>query len=116
MIFKKYFRQKNRQKKLAFLTRNKAKLRNILIITFVFEKKRQFFRQKLAKIADNCDHNIDPRYNKKFVRKSNGRQDLSIFGGQCYDFKNIFAEKNRAKISTGKFTQNLRFMQKSNCS
>jgi hypothetical protein len=23
-------------------------------------RKRQFFRRKLAKIADNCDHNIDP--------------------------------------------------------
>jgi hypothetical protein len=23
-------------------------------------KKRQFFRRKLAKIAENCDHNIDP--------------------------------------------------------
>jgi hypothetical protein len=25
-----------------------------------FEEKRQFFRRKLAKIAENCDHNIDP--------------------------------------------------------
>jgi hypothetical protein len=24
-------------------------------------EKRQFFRRKLAKIAENCDHNIDPR-------------------------------------------------------
>jgi hypothetical protein len=31
-----------------------------MIITLVFEKKRQFFRLKLAKIAENCDHNIDP--------------------------------------------------------
>jgi hypothetical protein len=26
----------------------------------VFLEKRQFFRQKLSKIAENCDHNIDP--------------------------------------------------------
>jgi hypothetical protein len=26
-----------------------------------FWEKRQFFRQKLSKIAENCDHNIDPR-------------------------------------------------------
>jgi hypothetical protein len=26
-----------------------------------FGEKRQFFRRKLAKIAENCDHNIDPR-------------------------------------------------------
>jgi hypothetical protein len=25
-----------------------------------FREKRQFFRQKLSKIAENCDHNIDP--------------------------------------------------------
>jgi hypothetical protein len=27
-----------------------------------FWEKRQFFRRKLAKIAENCDHNIDPRW------------------------------------------------------
>jgi hypothetical protein len=53
----KYFRQKNWSKKLAFLTQNKAKCIN-LIITLVFEKKRQFFRRKLAIIAKNCDHNF----------------------------------------------------------
>jgi hypothetical protein len=26
-----------------------------------FWEKRRFFRRKLAKIAENCDHNIDPR-------------------------------------------------------
>jgi hypothetical protein len=26
-----------------------------------FEKNANFFRRKLAKIAENCDHNIDPR-------------------------------------------------------
>jgi hypothetical protein len=30
-----------------------------MIITLVFEYKRQFFRRKLAKIAENCD--IDSR-------------------------------------------------------
>jgi hypothetical protein len=27
----------------------------------VFWEQRQIFRRKLAKIAENCDHNIDPR-------------------------------------------------------
>jgi hypothetical protein len=54
-IFDKKF-----SKKLAFLTQNKAKLWKILIITLVFEKNANFFRQKLSKIAENCDHNIDP--------------------------------------------------------
>jgi hypothetical protein len=28
----------------------------------VFWEKRQLFRRKLSKIAENCDHNIDPEY------------------------------------------------------
>jgi hypothetical protein len=47
MIKKKYFRRKIQRKKLAFLTQNKAKLCKTLIVTLVFEKKRQFF-------AENC--------------------------------------------------------------
>jgi hypothetical protein len=31
-----------------------------------FWEKRQFFRRKLLKIAENCDHNIDPRSCKTF--------------------------------------------------
>jgi hypothetical protein len=44
------------------LTQNKGKLGKILIITLVFEENANFFRRKLAKIAENCDHNIDPRF------------------------------------------------------
>jgi hypothetical protein len=40
---------------------NKAKLCKILIITLVFEKNANFFRRKLSKIAEKCDHNIEPR-------------------------------------------------------
>jgi hypothetical protein len=59
MIFK-IFSPKNSAKKLAFLTQNKARICKILIVTLVFEKNANFFRRKLAKIAENCDHNIDP--------------------------------------------------------
>jgi hypothetical protein len=31
-----------------------------MIITLFFLEKRQFFRRKLSKIAENCDPNIDP--------------------------------------------------------
>jgi hypothetical protein len=31
-----------------------------LIITLVFEKNANCFRRKWAKIAEDCDHNIDP--------------------------------------------------------
>jgi hypothetical protein len=55
--FLKYFRRTH-CKKLAFLTPSKAKLCKILIIALVFEKTTIFCR-KLAKIAENCDHNID---------------------------------------------------------
>jgi hypothetical protein len=43
----KIFSPKNSEKKLGFLTRNKAKLCNILIITLVFEKTPNFS-------AENC--------------------------------------------------------------
>jgi hypothetical protein len=61
MIFKK-FSPKNSAKNLALLTQNKAKLCKIFIITLVFLEKRQFFGRKLSKIAENCDHNIDPQF------------------------------------------------------
>jgi hypothetical protein len=55
---------------MAFSTLDKAKLCKNLTIILVLEESANFFRQKLAKMAENCDHNIDPR--------------------QCYDFGNIF--------------------------
>jgi hypothetical protein len=59
MIFK-IFSPKKFAKKLAFLTQNKAKFwKKIMIITLFFEKNANFFRLKLSKIAENCDHNID---------------------------------------------------------
>jgi hypothetical protein len=64
----KIFLPKKIAKKLAFLTQNKAKLYKIVIITLVFEKNATFCR-KLSKIAENCDHNIDPWYEQKVLRK-----------------------------------------------
>jgi hypothetical protein len=58
MIFN--FFRKQLVTKLAFLTHNKAKLCKTLIVTLVFEKNANFFRRKLAKIAEISDHNIDP--------------------------------------------------------
>jgi hypothetical protein len=31
-----------------------------VITTLVFEKNANFFLRKMPKIAENCDHNIDP--------------------------------------------------------
>jgi hypothetical protein len=47
--------------KIGVLTQNKAILCKIVIITLVFDKKTPIFSQKIVKIAENCDHNIDPR-------------------------------------------------------
>jgi hypothetical protein len=58
MILKR-FSPKNSAKNLAFLAQNKAKLCKTFIITLVFEKNAVFCR-KLSKIAENCDHNIEP--------------------------------------------------------
>jgi hypothetical protein len=38
-----------------------AKLSKILIITLFYEENANFFAENCAKIAENCDHNIDPR-------------------------------------------------------
>jgi hypothetical protein len=56
----KIFLPKNSTKELAFLARSKAKFCKNLSITMVFEKNAIFFRRKLSKIAEDCDHNIDP--------------------------------------------------------
>jgi hypothetical protein len=44
--------------KKAFLTQKEAKLCKILIIMVL--RKTPIFCRKLWKIAENCDHNIDP--------------------------------------------------------
>jgi hypothetical protein len=86
MIFK-IFSPKNSAKKLAFLTQNKAKLCQILIITSVSEKNANFFRRKLAKIAENCDHNIDPwsQSNDHKLKIYNATSSLARF-----EIKDIF--------------------------
>jgi hypothetical protein len=57
----KIFSPKNLAKILAFL----LKLHLVFAKKYdenigVFLEKRQIFRRKLAKIGENCDHNIDP--------------------------------------------------------
>jgi hypothetical protein len=46
---------------MAFFAQTTASFEKVVIISFVFEKNANFFRRKFAKIAKNCDHNIDPR-------------------------------------------------------
>jgi hypothetical protein len=57
----KIFSPKNLAKILAFFALATASFCKNLIITLVFVKKSaNSFAEKLAKIAENCDHNIDP--------------------------------------------------------
>jgi hypothetical protein len=42
-----------------------------------FWVKRQFFRRKLSQIAENCDHNIDPRSSKQTAAPELANPDLS---------------------------------------
>jgi hypothetical protein len=60
IIILKYFRQKKLAKILEFFAQTTATFSKILIMTLVSEKNDNLFRRKLAKIAENCDHNIDP--------------------------------------------------------
>jgi hypothetical protein len=61
-MISKIFSPKNRQK-LAFLTQNKAKLYNILIITLVFEKNANFL-SKIVIITSTPDGAIsNPKSN-----------------------------------------------------
>jgi hypothetical protein len=48
------------EKNWRFWLKNTAEFYEKCIIILVFKKNRQFFRRKLVKIAENCDHNIDP--------------------------------------------------------
>jgi hypothetical protein len=82
----KIFSPKNSAKKLAFLTQNKAKLCKILITLF-FEKNAIFCR-KLSKIAENCDHNIDPcSFKKKISYHSYIHYDTDL---KTFELKRFF--------------------------
>jgi hypothetical protein len=60
MIFQ-IFSPKNLAKILAFFAQTTASYCKNCDHNIGFWEKRQFFRWKLAKIAENSDHNIDPR-------------------------------------------------------
>jgi hypothetical protein len=60
MIFR-IFSPKKFANILAFFALTTANFCKNLIITLIFEKTPIFCR-KLAKIAENCDHKINPRY------------------------------------------------------
>jgi hypothetical protein len=59
--FFKIFSTKNLAKILAFFAQTTASFCKNFNHNIGFWEKRQFFRRKLSKIAENCDHNIDPR-------------------------------------------------------
>jgi hypothetical protein len=77
--FLKYFRRKIQRKNWRF--RLKTKLNNAKIWSWHwFLRKTPIFRRKLAKIVENCDHNIDPRcrFSQNFCR--NTKMCIQILG------------------------------------
>jgi hypothetical protein len=63
-----------------------------------FWEKRQFFRPKLSKIAENCDHNIDPRWlsyqNLIILVYITNICDLHIFHFLLFEINIVRQEKN----------------------
>jgi hypothetical protein len=55
MIFFRYFRRK-----IGVFGSKQSFIIKKFDHNIVFEKNANFFRQKLSKIAENCDHNIGP--------------------------------------------------------
>jgi hypothetical protein len=56
------------------------------IITSVFEKNAKFFAQKLAKIAENCDYNLDCpifrlNFRRRFAAKFHRKKTISVGKG-----------------------------------
>jgi hypothetical protein len=45
---------------MAFLLQNTAEFCKKAVHNIIFLRKTAFFGRKLVKIAENCDHNIDP--------------------------------------------------------
>jgi hypothetical protein len=56
----------------------------------VFEKNANFFRRKLSKIAENCDHNIDPVVDEKRILKK-GEEEFGVANPKdlLRGFKNV---------------------------
>jgi hypothetical protein len=57
--FKNIFAKKKSAKKCRFWLKTKLNYAKLWSLHW-FSRKRQFFRRKLAKNTENCDHNIDP--------------------------------------------------------
>jgi hypothetical protein len=129
--FFKYFFRKNQRKKWRFCLKTKPNFEKV-DHNIGFGEKRRFFRRKLAKIAENCDHNIDPwslsdsyettnahvhtqvqnllRYLPIYVRKmmllsNSNNLILTGFWDQCYS-TTMFLLKNRLWVKMCNGTRN----------
>jgi hypothetical protein len=109
----KIFLPKNLAKILAFFVQTTARFNKHLIITLVFEKNANFLqkigknRRKLAKIAENCDRNIDPR--SPCLESSSTWQRPFV---QCHHFPTIAEMRSLRSLSitlgssvTGRFVE-----------
>jgi hypothetical protein len=60
-VILKIFSPKNLAEKLALWLKLLVVFAKIVIITLVFKKNAGFIAEKLGKITENCDNNIEPR-------------------------------------------------------
>jgi hypothetical protein len=74
----KIFLPKNLAKILAFFAQTTASFCKILIIALVNEKNAKF-SPKMAQIAENCDHDIDPWTKLTIFQDKLGRLLLKYF-------------------------------------
>jgi hypothetical protein len=72
--FFKYFHRKIQWKNWRFWLETKLNFEKKVDHNIGFWQKRQFFRRKLSKIAENCDHNIGPSLKKEPGDKSRRRK------------------------------------------
>jgi hypothetical protein len=78
---------------LAVFAQSTASFYKNIIITLVIEKNGNFFRRKMSKIAENCDHNIDPR----LAGIGNFYFNVELSAEKYFKFQiwQIFKNKNR---------------------
>jgi hypothetical protein len=66
-----------------------------------FREKRHFFRRKLSKIAEKCDHNIDPRQvgHEQMSINIDAQPDTNICSQRFFNLHLSDSNKNMEKLA-----------------
>jgi hypothetical protein len=98
---------------LAFLTRNKAKMCKILMITLVFEKNANFIAEncqkspKIVIITSTPGPEVDVRISLHFLPNKIRAQTNNNVDNQCFDH-NCITKKNSVYFETVPDMENIR--------